>query len=74
MMWLSMSVIAGLMLTGCTSYWRDPGQWQTKFAADSAICAKQAGQGNGSYEPYDERHQQGFQRCMQGRGWWQLHN
>ena len=68
---LGISLIAGLLVTGCTSYWRDPHQWQTRFSDDAAQCAQQASQGAGTYAPYDERHQQDFQRCMQGRGWWQ---
>ena len=69
MTWQRISVIVGLMLAGCTSYWRDPSQWQTKFSADAAFCESQASQGLGSAAPSNERHQQVYQQCMQGRGW-----
>jgi len=50
-----------LTLTGCTSYWTEPSQWQTKFSADATSCAEQARQETGLYSPYDERHRLGFQ-------------
>lgn len=69
MTWQRISVIAGLLLAGCTNYWSDPSQWQTKFASDAAFCESQATQGMGSMAPSPERNQQVYQQCMQGRGW-----
>jgi hypothetical protein len=69
MTWTCISMMAVLALAGCTSYWRDPSQWQAKFSADAAFCESQASQGIGSGAPSHERHQQVYQQCMQGRGW-----
>jgi hypothetical protein len=69
MTWQRISVIAGLVLAGCTSYWSNPSQWQTKFSADAAFCESQASQGLASAASSNERHQQVYQQCMQGRGW-----
>ncbi len=55
------SVIAALLLTGCTDYWRNPGQWQQRYATDSAFCQKQASQG--------PRGEEVFRQCMESRGW-----
>ncbi|HEY7496730.1 MAG TPA: hypothetical protein VIH59_37200 [Candidatus Tectomicrobia bacterium] len=66
-------VFATLLLTGCTAqqtgYWRDPQAWQQRYAADAATCDAQARQFAGN--PADDHTQTMFQRCMEGRGWWQ---
>lgn len=58
-------MMVALALGGCTSYWKEPGQWQQKYATDSAFCQRQAAQGTDSNRV--------FRQCMEARGWPQQH-